>query len=44
MFEQTAAEVFTPKIATIVIERAHRIGDTLKSGLFLRPEITPEGR
>jgi len=44
LFEQTAGEVFTPEIATILIERAHRISDSLKSGLFFRSEITLEGR
>ncbi len=38
LFEETAAEVFVPEIAAEIVERAHRIGDSLKSGLFFRPE------
>ena len=38
LFEETAAEVFTPAIAAEIVERAHRIGDSLKAGLFFRPE------
>jgi hemoglobin len=39
LFKRTAGEVLTPEIAMVLIERAHRIGDSLKSGLFFRPEI-----
>ncbi|MFF8801046.1 MULTISPECIES: group III truncated hemoglobin [unclassified Methylobacterium] len=39
LFEQTAAEVFVPEIAREIVERAHRIGDSLKAGLFFRPEM-----
>ena len=39
LFEETAAEVFTPEIAAEIVERAHRIGDSLKAGLFFRPEM-----
>ena len=39
LFEETAAEVFVPEIAGEIVERAHRIGDSLKSGLFFRPEM-----
>ncbi|MCP1558120.1 UNVERIFIED_ORG: hemoglobin [Methylobacterium sp. SuP10 SLI 274] len=39
LFEETAREVFVPEIAGILVERAHRIGDSLKSGLFFRPEM-----
>lgn len=39
LFEQTAAEVFVPEIARELVERAHRIGDSLKAGLFFRPEM-----
>ncbi|MCP1538626.1 group III truncated hemoglobin [Methylorubrum extorquens] len=39
LFEDTAREVFVPEIAGILIERAHRIGDSLKSGLFFQPEM-----
>ena len=42
LFEQTAGEVFSIEIATILIERAHRIGDSLKSGLFFRPVFKGE--
>ncbi|WP_336489233.1 group III truncated hemoglobin [Methylobacterium nigriterrae] len=38
LFEETAREAFTPEIAAVLIERAHRIGDSLKAGLFFRPE------
>ncbi|MGX5777025.1 group III truncated hemoglobin [Methylorubrum zatmanii] len=37
LFEETAAEMFSPDIADAMIERAHRIGDSLKAGLFFRP-------
>lgn len=37
LFEETAAEMFSPDIADVMIERAHRIGDSLKAGLFFRP-------
>ncbi|MHC2000062.1 group III truncated hemoglobin [Methylobacterium sp. CM6241] len=39
LFEQAANEEFPPDIATILIERAHRIGDSLQAGLFFRPGI-----
>ena len=39
LFEETAAEVFVPEIAREIVERAHRIGDSLKAGLFFRPEM-----
>ena len=39
LFEETAAEVFAPEIAAALVERAHRIGDSLKAGLFFRPEM-----
>lgn len=39
LFEETAREVFVPEIAGILVERAHRIGDSLESGLFFRPEM-----
>lgn len=39
LFEETAAEVFIPAIAAEIVERAHRIGDSLKAGLFFRPEM-----
>lgn len=42
LFEQTAGEEFSAEIATTLIERAHRIGDSLKSGLFFRPGIKAE--
>lgn len=37
LFEETARAHFTPEVATSLIERAHRIGDSLKAGLFFRP-------
>ena len=39
LFEETAAEAFTPEIAAEIVARAHRIGDSLKAGLFFRPEM-----
>ena len=39
LFEETAAEVFTPASAAEIVEQAHRIGDSLKAGLFFRPEM-----
>ena len=39
LFEETAAQVFVPEIAREIVERAHRIGDSLKAGLFFRPEM-----
>jgi len=38
LFEETAAEHFPPEIAASLVERAHRIGDSLKAGLFFRPD------
>jgi hemoglobin len=38
LFEDTAGAVFTPAIAGMMVERAHRIGDSLKAGLFFRPD------
>ncbi|ACL57049.1 group III truncated hemoglobin [Methylobacterium nodulans] len=37
LFEETAAELFAPEIAAALVERAHRIGDSLRAGLFFRP-------
>ena len=37
LFSETAAERFAPEIADALSERAHRIGDSLKAGLFFRP-------
>lgn len=39
LFSETAAEAFTPEIAGVLSERANRIGDSLKAGLFFRPEV-----
>lgn len=39
LFEETATQVFVPEIAREIVERAHRIGDSLKAGLFFRPEM-----
>jgi hemoglobin len=38
LFSETASEAFVPEIAALLSERAHRIGDSLKAGLFFRPE------
>jgi hemoglobin len=37
LFEETARAHFPRDVAAILIERAHRIGDSLKAGLFFRP-------
>ncbi|WP_018260285.1 group III truncated hemoglobin [Methylobacterium sp. WSM2598] len=37
LFEESAAAHFAPEIASVLVERAHRIGDSLKAGLFFRP-------
>lgn len=42
LFAETANARFDPGIAAILIERAHRIGDSLKAGLFFRPEAEPD--
>ncbi|GEP09495.1 group III truncated hemoglobin [Methylobacterium gnaphalii] len=39
LFGETAIETFTPDIAETLAERAHRIGDSLKAGLFFRAEM-----
>ena len=39
LFEETATQVFVPEIAREIVERAHRIGDSLKAGLFFRPDM-----
>lgn len=39
LFEETATKMFSAEGAMILTERAHRIADSLKSGLFFRPEI-----
>lgn len=38
LFEETASAHFSREIAAILIERAHRIGDSLKAGLFFQPD------
>lgn len=38
LFEETASAHFPNEIAADLIERAHRIGDSLKAGLFFRPD------
>ena len=38
LFEETASAHFSREIAAMLIERAHRIGDSLKAGLFFRPD------
>ncbi|MHB2210790.1 group III truncated hemoglobin [Methylobacterium sp. CM6257] len=37
LFEETASAHFPREVAIALIERAHRIGDSLKAGLFFRP-------
>lgn len=41
LVDQTAEEMFTAPIADDLSERAHRIGDSLKAGLFFRTEGQP---
>lgn len=43
LFEETAAEAFEPELARAMTERAHRIGDSLKAGLFFRPGLRDSG-
>jgi hemoglobin len=38
LFEETAAECFDAPLAEEIAGRAHRIGDSLKAGLFFRPD------
>lgn len=38
LFEATAVGHFEPETAAALVARAHRIGDSLKAGLFFRPE------
>lgn len=38
LFAATAAEFFETPLADDIVGRAHRIGDSLKAGLFFRPE------
>ncbi|MFG5120287.1 group III truncated hemoglobin [Methylorubrum sp. POS3] len=39
LFEETAAEFFDAPLAEDIAGRAHRIGDSLKAGLFFRPDL-----
>ena len=39
LFGETARERFSPEIAEALAERANRIGDSLKAGLFYRPDL-----
>lgn len=41
LFAETAAERFPPETATALSERANRIGDSLKAGLFFKPHLGP---
>ena len=43
LFEETAAETFSPELADDLVGRAHRIGDSLKAGLFFRPDARAGG-
>ena len=38
LFEATAAAFFEAPLAEEIVGRAHRIGDSLKAGLFFRPD------
>ncbi len=38
IFEATARDTFTPDIAEVFIAKAHRIAESLKIGMFYRPE------
>ena len=40
LFDRTAKEMFAPGEAALLSERAHRIGDSLRSGLFFGPGAT----
>ncbi|TPJ81208.1 group III truncated hemoglobin [Mesorhizobium sp. B2-6-2] len=37
LFRETAAELFTPEIAAVFVERAERIAASLKLAMFFRP-------
>lgn len=37
LFDATAAELFPPAVAAVFSDRAHRIAESLKLGLFYRP-------
>lgn len=41
LFEETARAHFSREVAAILIERAHRIGDSLTAGLFFQPGLLP---
>lgn len=43
LFAETAEERFIPDIARLLVERATRIADSLKAGLFFRPDIDRRG-
>ncbi len=44
LFEQTAREIFSADVAMHLTERANRIGDSLKAGLFVKPESLRQDR
>jgi hemoglobin len=44
LFGETASETFAPEIAAALSERAHRIGDSLKAGLFFRADLLQPAR
>ncbi|MFC5552912.1 group III truncated hemoglobin [Methylobacterium iners] len=44
LFEQTAGELFSADVAMHLTERANRIGDSLKAGLFFKPESLRQDR
>ncbi|WP_417464115.1 group III truncated hemoglobin [Kordiimonas sp.] len=39
IFDETADRVLPPELAAYAREKAHRIADSLKQGLFFRPEL-----
>lgn len=44
LFEETVAEMFEPDLAARFLERANRIAESLKLGLFFRPEAVVVAR
>jgi hemoglobin len=44
LFEQTVTEMFEPELAGHFLERANRIAESLKLGLFFRPEAVTVNR
>jgi len=44
LFEQTVTDIFEPELAARFLERANRIAESLKLGLFFRPEAVTVNR